>query len=86
MVEFFEYVNGFETNWRVYIGVPYGTSRRHWQVGYSTEQNGCFKMALTKHKRNLLNTKSLVRQDFALDKEDVIHVVHKAWNDSFACV
>ena len=41
-------------------------------------------MALAKHKRNLLNAKSLVGQDFALDKEDVIHVVHKAWNDSFA--
>jgi hypothetical protein len=83
-LEFLEYVNGVETNWRVCIGVPYGTS--YWQVGDSTEQNGCFKMALTKHKRNLLNAKSLVGQDFALDKEDVIPVVHKAWNDSFARV
>ena len=43
-------------------------------------------MSLTKHKRNLLNAKSLVGQDFALDKEDVIPLVHKAWNDSFARV
>jgi hypothetical protein len=83
-LEFLEYVNGADTKWRCCIGVPYGTS--YWQVGDSTEQNGCFKMALTKHKRNLLNAKSLVGQDFALDKEDVIPLVHKAWNDSFARV
>ena len=75
-LEFLQYVNGVETNWKVYVRVPYGTS--YWQVlGDSTEQNGCFKMALTKHKRNLSNAKSLVGQDFALDMEDVIHIVHK---------
>ena len=50
-LEFLEYVDGVETNGRVCIGVPYGCS--YGQVGNSTEQNGCFKMALTKHKRNL---------------------------------
>jgi hypothetical protein len=41
-------------------------------------------MALSKHKRNLLHAKALVGQDFAFNKEDVIPVVHKAWNASFA--
>jgi hypothetical protein len=83
-LEFLENVQSIETNWRVSIGVPYCTS--YWQVGNSTEQNVCFKMALTKHKRNLLHAKALVGQDFTLNKEDVIPVVHKAWNGSFACV
>jgi hypothetical protein len=34
-LEVLEYVNSVETNWRVCIGVPYGTS--YWQVGDSTE-------------------------------------------------
>jgi hypothetical protein len=68
--------------WKACIGVPYGTS--YWQVGDSTEQNGCFKMALTKHKRDLLAQKASVGAEFAIEKEDVIHFVHRAWNDFFA--
>jgi hypothetical protein len=34
-LEFLEYINSVETNWRVRMGVPYGTSC--WQVGNSTE-------------------------------------------------
>jgi hypothetical protein len=83
-LEFLENVHSVKTNWRVSIGVPYCTS--YWQVGNSTKQNGCFKIALTKHKRNLLHAKAFVEQDFTLNKEDVIPVVHNAWNDSFACV
>ena len=43
---FLEYINQPETKWQVCIGVPYGTS--YWQVGDSKEQNGSFKMALTR--------------------------------------
>ena len=45
---FLEYINGRtseKNKWNVCIGIPYGTS--YWQVGDSTEQNGCFKMSLT---------------------------------------
>ena len=83
-LEVLEYINSVETNWRVCIGVPYGTS--YWQVGDSIEQNGCFKITLTKQKRNLLHAKALVGQDFVLNKEDEIPVVHKACDDSFAHV
>ncbi len=43
-LEFLKDINCKETKWEVNIGRPYGTS--YWQVGDSTEQNGCFKMAL----------------------------------------
>ncbi|KAI2492615.1 hypothetical protein MHU86_21929 [Fragilaria crotonensis] len=47
-LKFLRYVNDPTTKWNACIGVPYGTS--YWQVGDSTEQNGCFKMALTRYK------------------------------------
>lgn len=81
---FLTYINNIDTKWNVCIGVPYGTS--YWQVGDSTEQNGCFKMALTKFKRQLLVEKSERRQTFAIDKIDIALLVHKAWNQSFARV
>lgn len=81
-LQFLEYINSRDTMWKACIGVPYGTS--YWQVGDSTEQNGCLKMALTKHKRDLLAQKASVGAEFAIEKEDVIHLVHRAWNDSFA--
>jgi hypothetical protein len=38
--------NGLGIKWNACVGVPYdGTS--YWQVGDSSEQNGCLKMALT---------------------------------------
>ena len=42
---FLEYINSPINPCNVCIGVPYGTS--YWQVGDSTEQNGCFKMCFT---------------------------------------
>jgi hypothetical protein len=62
--------------------VPYGTS--YWQVGDSSEQNGCFKMALTKHKRDLLARKALVDEEFAIEKDNVTYLVSQAWEDLFA--
>jgi hypothetical protein len=54
-VEFLEYINCAETKWSVNIGLPYGTS--YSQVGYSTEQNGCSKMALARCKQALVTKK-----------------------------
>jgi hypothetical protein len=51
-----EHINNNEHKWNVNIGLPYGT--RYWQVGDSTEQNGCFKMALTKEKGTCNKKKS----------------------------
>ena len=41
-------------------------------------------MALTKHKRNLLTRKEECRLEFAIEKIDVVYLVHQAWLDSFA--
>jgi hypothetical protein len=73
---FLEYINDPMTKWNVCFGVPYGTS--YWQVGDSTEQNGCFKMALTRHKRNLLKKKESRRAAFAIEKDDIVDLVARA--------
>jgi hypothetical protein len=59
--------------WNALIGVSCGTS--YWQVGDSTEQNGCFKMVLSCYKRELLAQKESVQDKFAINKEDVVYVV-----------
>ena len=65
---------------KCYIGTSY------WQVGDSTEQNGCFKMSLARHKRNLLTVKEQRGEEFAIEKQDVVLLVLQAWEDSFARV
>jgi hypothetical protein len=57
-LEFLEYINCKESKWEVNIGLPYGTS--YWQVGDSTEQNGCFKMVLARENRHWLRKKMKV--------------------------
>jgi hypothetical protein len=79
---FLKYINSPQTKWNACIGLPYGTA--YWQVGESSEQNGCFKMALTKYKRELLRRKELVGAEFAIDKQDITYIVRQAWASSFA--
>jgi hypothetical protein len=81
-LEFLEYINNKATKWNVCIGVLYGTA--YWQVGDSSEQNGCFKMALMRYKRELLQKKESVNEEFAIQKEDITYLVAQAWEDSFA--
>jgi len=57
-LEFLEYINKVEHKWVVKIGLPYGTS--YWQVGDSTEQNGCLMMALTREKQALVTKKMIM--------------------------
>ncbi len=83
-LKFLQYINSPRTTWNVCIGVPYGTS--YWQVGDSTKQNRCFKMALAKYKRSLLKWKTECRLEFAVEEKDVVLLVHRAWLDSFARV
>jgi hypothetical protein len=78
-LKFLRYISNTATKWNVCIGVPYGTS--YWQVGDSSEQNGCFKMALTKVKRQLLAEKSKRREEFAIEKDDIAFILHQAWNE-----
>jgi len=69
-LEFLEYINSEETKWHVNIGLPYGTS--YWQVGDSTEQNGCFKMALSKAKQELVTKKNDAGLPFEINKTDIV--------------
>jgi hypothetical protein len=53
---FLQYVNDPNHQWIVCIGFPYGTS--YWQVNDSSEQNGFYKMALTRSKKELVQKKT----------------------------
>jgi hypothetical protein len=83
-LEFLEYINTCEAKWKVNIGLPYGTS--YWQVGDSTKQNGCFKMALSKAKQKLVTAKNDNGLPFEINKTDVVKLVKEAWSVSFAQV
>ena len=79
---FLQYINTAATKLNVCIGVPYGTS--YWEIGDSPEQNGSFKLALTKCKRDLLTQKERRRAAFAVEKDDFVDLVSEAWDESFA--
>ena len=82
---FLQYVNDEDHRWIVCIGVPYGTS--YWQVGDSSEQNGSYKMALTKSKRELVIKKQ--RSCFKnprVEPYEIVMIVHEAWKKSFGRV
>jgi len=83
-LNFLDYVNAVDTKWECCIGLPYGTS--YWQVGDSSEQNGCFKMALTRAKQELVTKKNDAGLPFAIDKTDIVGLVRQAWEKSFARV
>jgi hypothetical protein len=83
-LEFLCYINKNDTKWTVCLGVPYGTHL--WQVGDSAEQNGAFKMALVKAKQQIINEKSKLHLPCKLERHDVVGLVHRAWNKSFARV
>jgi len=81
---FLQYINTDETKWECCIGLPYGTS--YWQVGDSSEQNGCFKMALTWAKQELVTKKNDAGLEFAINRMDIVGLVQEAWKASFARV
>ena len=81
---FLNYINHPEDNWVVCIGVPYGTAL--WQVGDSKEQNGSFNMSMTKSKLDLLEFKEKKAMSQSHQSTDIIPLINKAWNDSFARV
>jgi len=83
-LEYLEYINRPESKWNCCIGLPYGTS--YWQVGDSSEQNGSFKMALTRAKQELVTEKNDSGLEFAINKTDIVGLVSKAWKLSFARV
>jgi hypothetical protein len=62
----------------------YGTS--YWQVGENVHQNGCFKMALTRFKQELLTKKEGRQAEFAIEKDDIVDLVARAYKVSFVQV
>jgi hypothetical protein len=84
-LDFLSYINNPNHRWSVCIGVPYGTAL--WQVGDSPEQNGNFKISMSKKKEEILNkrTASIVTGD-DLVPTDIIPLVVYSWQKSFAVV
>ena len=78
---FLLYVCDRTTAWSVCIRVPYGTS--YWQVGDSSEQNGSWKMSMTKSKETLVKEKLQLGLPVTIDKTDIIPLCNKAWPKSF---
>ena len=84
-LEFLNYINDDEHPWTVCIGVPYGTS--HWQVGDSSQQNGAFKMALTKWKGETMQRRDCqLQSELGILSTDIILMVNYAWDKSFAVI
>ena len=80
---FVHYVLNVRHRWKICWGVPYGTHL--WQVGDSEEQNGSFKIYITKEKRILLAFKYAHNmRNPVIQKSDIVPLVNKAWANSFA--
>ena len=81
---FLKCVNNPSTQWCVCIGVPNGTA--YWQVGDSNEQNGSWKIYMTKAKNGLVQYKIRMGMNVALTRNDIIPIVNVAWQQSFGRV
>ena len=86
---FLDYINSAENNgkhkWIVCLGLPNGTSL--WQVGDSSQQNGCYKMYCNKQKMNICKYKRDHNiRNTNLEKTDIVPIVNYAWKQSFAKV
>jgi hypothetical protein len=81
---FLEYINDATHKWFVSLGVPYATS--YWQVGDASEQNGQFKMEMTRVKRILTSFKSDKAMKIGINYTDVMPLINKSWNKSFGCI
>jgi hypothetical protein len=83
---FLQYVNQQKHGrslWKACIGLPNGTTK--WQVGDSEQQNGAYKMSMTRNKDSLVLYKR--RNCFAsidFKKCDIVPLICRAWADSFA--
>ena len=78
---FLEYITNANHKWMVCIGVPYGASL------YSKEQNGSFKIAMSKIKSELLKKRLNMYFDHPnIQPTDIIPCVNFAWEYSFARV
>ena len=81
-LEFLRYINKYPHRWNVCIGVPYGTAL--WQVGDSSEQNGCFNINLSQIKSTMINTRiDELNHAMQLIRTDIIPLVNQSFPSSF---
>ena len=65
----------------VCIGLPNGTAL--WQVGDAAEQNGCWKISITKFKRDLVLFKIIMGLPPATTKTDIIPLCNRVSAKAF---
>jgi hypothetical protein len=82
--DFVDYVSDPSHIWKINFGIPHATS--HWQVGDSAQQNGHFKMLLSRAKLQLLQFKIKNNLPVALLGSDIVPLVNRAWYKSFGNV
>jgi hypothetical protein len=77
MRPFLEYVNEPAHKWYCCFGVPYAT--HIWQVADASSLNGCYKIELTKAKRNYIQYRSVPK----FEPTDIVPLVNVAFSKSF---
>ena len=80
-VPFLRYVNDDAHKWKVCIGLPNGTGK--WQVGDSSQQNGQYKVEMTREKGKLILFKTRIGSETVIEKSDAIPLVNRVWPKSF---
>ena len=81
ILPFLEYINHPDHIWKVCFGLPNGTAL--WKVGDLPEQNGSWKMAMTKYKRELVKFKVRMGMPISITRTDVIPLTNKVFKDYF---
>jgi hypothetical protein len=83
---FLNYINDPDHEWVVCLGVPYGTA--YWQVGDSKQQNGLYKIYLTKAKMLLIRRGKIEvgMKVIRVKKYEIIPCVNAAFGPSFGNV
>ena len=78
-----KYTNNPVHTWFTVVDVLYGASM--WQVGNSVEQNGAYKIVLSRIKKDIIakNTK-LVFKQLTINIQEIIILVNLAWSQLFA--
>jgi hypothetical protein len=81
--EYLDYCNDDEHLWTPMLGVSYASNM--WQVGYSPQQSGAFKIDLSRWKQWLRRSKEKHAYNRCLiERTDIMLLVRKAWAWSFA--
>ena len=81
---FLRYTNDPDHPWIVCLGLPNRTAL--WQVGDAAEQNGCWKISITKFKRDLVLYKIRLGLPHKITNTDIVPLCNRAFANSLAQV